>query len=73
MATPPTYGPDAMLSPDEPTTRGQWRTIAALALELLGVDLPESRLDGTVVAVRLRNALDDPGYAAPAVPDEAPF
>lgn len=73
MPGPQTHGPDAMLSPDKPVTRGQWATIAALALELLGVELPTSRLDATVVAVRLRNANDDPDYSAPHVPEPEPF
>ncbi len=75
MATSPTHGPDAMLSPELPVTRGQWATLAALAMELLGVELPASRLEASVMAVRLRSSIDnpDPDAPAPRVAEPDPF
>jgi hypothetical protein len=52
----PEHGPDAMLSPDLPVSRGQWETIATKALALLGVQQPASRLDATLVSTRLELA-----------------
>jgi hypothetical protein len=49
-------GPDQYWSEDLPPTRGQWRDLAEVALLLLGVPKPESRLDATVAMVRLRAA-----------------
>lgn len=62
-------GPDAMWSTDLPPSRGQYQTIAVLALKLLGVEEPAHRLDASVAITRLQNALlspDAPPVALPA-------
>lgn len=50
-------GPDQYWSEQLPPSRGQWRDLAEVALELLGVPKPESRLDATIAMVRLRAAV----------------
>lgn len=52
-------GPDRYWSADLPPSRGQWRDLAEVALDLLGVARPESRLDATVAMVRLRAAVTE--------------
>ena len=52
-------GPDQYWSTDLPPSRGQWRDIALVALDLLGVPTPETRLDATIAMVRLRAAVRD--------------
>ena len=52
-------GPDQYWSAELPPSRGQWKDIALVALELLGVPTPESRLDATVAMVRLRTAVTE--------------
>lgn len=54
----PIAGPDAMFSTELPPSRGQHHTIATLAAELLGETPPASRLEATILIVRLRHALD---------------
>ena len=50
-------GPDALWSTDHDPSRGQYQTIAVLALELLGVAPPLNRYEASVAITRLRNAL----------------
>jgi hypothetical protein len=52
-------GPDGYWSEELPPSRGQYKDIALVALELLGIAKPESRLDATVAMVRLRAAVTD--------------
>lgn len=52
-------GPDGYWSDQLPPSRGQWKDIALVACELLGIPKPESRLDATVAMVRLRAAVTD--------------
>lgn len=57
-------GPDAMFAHDRPPTRGQWASIAALALEALDVKVPESRFEASVAIARLHAALERERAAA---------
>lgn len=50
-------GPDQYWSTELPPSRGQWRDLAQVALDLLGISQPESRLEATVAMVRLRAAV----------------
>ncbi len=59
-------GPDGLWSEDLPPSRGQLATIAALALELLGVDQPAHRLDASITITRLRHAQLHPDAPPPA-------
>lgn len=43
-------------SDELPVSRGQWRAAAEGLCKLLGVDVPASRFDATVLLVRLRAA-----------------
>jgi hypothetical protein len=52
-------GPDQYWSTEVPPSRGQWKDIARVALELLGIPEPESRLDATIAMVRLRAAVTE--------------
>lgn len=47
-------GPDAMFSTGLAPSRGQWETIAQLSMEVLGVPLPQNRLQATVMIARLQ-------------------
>jgi hypothetical protein len=51
-------GPAGYYRDDMSVSRGQWADIAKIALELLGLDVPETRYDATVVTVRLRAAAE---------------
>jgi hypothetical protein len=55
----PLAGPDGIFATDRPPTRGDWHTIAVLALRVLGHPLPTSRFDATVAAVRLREHINN--------------
>ncbi len=50
-------GPDQYWSDELPPSRGQYRDIALIALDLLGIPKPKSRLEATVAMVRLRHAV----------------
>lgn len=52
-------GPDQYWSDQLSPSRGQYRDIAILACDVLGIPKPESRLDATIVQVRLRAAIQD--------------
>jgi hypothetical protein len=52
-------GPDEYWSPHLPPSRGQWKDIAQVACQLLGIPIPASRLDATTTQVRLRHALTE--------------
>lgn len=61
------FGPHDYWSDDKPTSRGQHKAIAELAVSLLGLPEPKSRYDGSVLIARLREAhkkQDDNGRAA---------
>lgn len=45
----PAHGPDSYWSDTMVPSRGQYRTIAVLALDLLGVEVPAHRLDASIV------------------------
>lgn len=62
---PAAAGPDGYWSEDHPPSRGQYRTLAVLALELLGVPEPGSRLDASVAIARLRQSQRDVPAVAP--------
>lgn len=51
-------GPDQYWSDELPPSRGQYRDLALLALRLLGIDEPVTRLDATTAQVRLRAAIE---------------
>jgi hypothetical protein len=61
-----------MLSPDLPVSRGQWQTLATNAIKLLGADVPATRLEATMLAVRLDLALAQHG-PVPPLPEPQPF
>jgi hypothetical protein len=50
-------GPDNYWSEDLPPSRGQYRDLAVVALRVLGIPEPASRLDATIAMVRLRAAV----------------
>lgn len=52
-------GPDQYWSTEVPVSRGQYKDIALVALELLGVPAPSNRLEATVAMVRLRKAVSE--------------
>jgi hypothetical protein len=52
-------GPDSYWSDSLSPSRGQWRDIAQLACEVLGIPVPTTRLEATTAQVRLRSALQD--------------
>lgn len=52
-------GPNEYWSSELQPSRGQYRDIALVALELLGIPRPETRLDATVAMVRLRAAVSE--------------
>ena len=54
------HGPDQYWSDKLPPSRGQYQTIAVLALQLLEVEAPQSRLDASIAITRLRHALQSP-------------
>lgn len=49
-------GPDMYWSEELPPSRGQWRDIAQVACDVLGIPRPTCRLEATVAMVRLRAA-----------------
>ncbi len=49
-------GPHDYWSDQKPPSRGQWKTIAQLACELLEIGQPDSRADASVTIDRLRAA-----------------
>jgi hypothetical protein len=52
-------GPDMYWSDELPPSRGQWRDIAQVACDVLGIPRPKSRLEATVAMVRLRAAASE--------------
>lgn len=63
-------GPAGYYSDQLPVSRGQWADIARLALEVLGLDVPQSRYDATVTTVRLRAAVEQQSSRrTPPVPE----
>lgn len=50
-------GPDNYWSEELPPSRGQYRDLAVVALRVLGIPEPATRLDATVAMVRLRAAV----------------
>jgi len=61
-------GPDQYWSDGLEPSRGQWKDIAQVACEVLGLDVPTTRLEATVVMVRLRAAAEQ-RTPPPAVPE----
>lgn len=49
-------GPDQYFSAELDPSRGQMRTIALISLDLLGIEIPTSRLDASVAIARLQAA-----------------
>lgn len=62
----PEAGPDRMWSRTEVPSRGQYQTIATLALRLLEVDPPATRADASIAITRLELALHGPDGPPPA-------
>jgi hypothetical protein len=64
----PADGPDGMFSTEAPPSRGQWQTIAQLALQALDLKVPTTRLGATIQTARLRAAIErgdnDPRHRA---------
>ncbi len=60
-------GPDQYWSDELEPSRGQWKDIAQVACEVLGIDVPTTRLEATVTMVRLRAAAAQ-RIPAPKVP-----
>lgn len=52
-------GPDQYWSGELPPSRGQYKDIALVALELLGIPAPQTRLEATIAMVRLRAAVSE--------------
>jgi hypothetical protein len=50
-------GPDMYWSDELPLSRGQYRDLALVALRVLGIPEPKSRLEATTIQVRLRAAV----------------
>lgn len=50
-------GPDQYWSDELPPSRGQYRDLALVALRVLGIAEPKSRLDATIAQARLRAAV----------------
>ena len=50
-------GPDQYWSDELPPSRDQYRDLALVALRLLGIPAPKSRLEATTAQVRLRAAV----------------
>lgn len=65
MASELIDGPDQYWSESVPPSRGQYKDIALVALQLLGIPAPENRLDATVAMVRLRAAVRDSDRTPP--------
>ncbi len=61
-------GPDQYWSTEVPVSRGQWKDIALVALDLLGISRPQNRLEATVAMVRLRAAVAEQ-TPSPGVPE----
>lgn len=63
-------GPDGYWSDALPPSRGQYKDLALLACDLLGIERPKTRLEATTAQVRLRAAVaeqDPPPEGARAV------
>lgn len=56
----PRNGPASYFSDTLPASRGQWQSIAVLALELLGEPQPKTRLDASRLIGTLRAGLEQP-------------
>jgi hypothetical protein len=54
----PADGPGGVVATDKPPSRGQWQTIARLALEAAGLQVPTTRFGATVTIARLRMAIE---------------
>lgn len=52
-------GPDQYWSTELQPSRGQYRDIALVALDLLGIPRPTNRLEATVAMARLRVAVSE--------------
>lgn len=52
-------GPDQYWSSDLPPSRGQYKDIALVSCELLGIPAPSTRLEATIAMVRLRHAVSE--------------
>ena len=61
-------GPDQYWSSDVPVSRGQYKDIALVALDLLGVPRPKNRLEATTTMVRLRVAVSEQAVEPGKVP-----
>ncbi len=59
-------GPDDMYSTDRLPSRGQWETMAQLACELFGIEVPQNRLEATMAICRLK-LTPTPNRPAPAI------
>ncbi len=55
-----------------PVSRGQWRTIAELAIELLDAERPETRYEAELIKTRLQLALAERAPRNP-LPETEPF
>ena len=51
-------GPDQYWSDELQPSRGQWKDIAQVACEVLGLPVPTTRLEATTTMVRLRAAAE---------------
>lgn len=52
-------GPDQYWSTELQPSRGQYKDLALVALDLLGVPRPKNRLEATVAMARLRQAVSE--------------
>lgn len=52
-------GPNEYWSTELSPSRGQYRDIALVALDLLGIERPTTRLDATIAMARLRQAVSE--------------
>lgn len=52
-------GPNEYWSTELSPSRGQYRDIALVALDLLGIERPTTRLEATVTMARLRVAVSE--------------
>lgn len=59
-------GPDQYWSTEIPPSRGQYKDLALVALDLLGIPRPMNRLEATIAMVRLRHAVaESPPWRVP--------
>lgn len=68
MARKSIDGPDQYWSDELKPSRGQIRDIALLSMRLLGLEIPRTRLEATVMMVRLRAAVSESPEGIPKVP-----